>query len=88
MHLRNAPTTLMADLGHGDSYRYAHDEPNAFAAGECYLPEEIQESRFYHPVERGLEQKISEKLKYLDELNKTSDQQRYKADSNSQEGDY
>lgn len=88
MHLRNAPTTLMADLGHGDSYRYAHDEPNAFAAGECYLPEEIQESRFYHPVERGLEQKISEKLKYLDELNKTSDQQRYKADLNSQEGDY
>lgn len=88
MHLRNAPTKLMADLGHGDAYRYAHDEPNAFAAGECYLPEEIQESRFYHPFERGLEQKISEKLKYLDELNKTSDQQRYKADSNSQEGDY
>lgn len=88
MHLRNAPTKLMAELGHGDAYRYAHDEPNAFAAGECYLPEEIKESRFYHPVDRGLEQKISEKLKYLDELNQTSDQQRYKANSNSQAGDY
>ncbi len=77
MHLRNAPTSLMADMGHGDEYRYAHDEPNAFAAGECYLPEEIKHSQFYQPVERGLEQKIAEKLRYLEELNRASQQQRY-----------
>ncbi len=77
MHLRNAPTSLMADMGHGDEYRYAHDEPNAFAAGECYLPEEIKHSQFYQPVERGLEQKMAEKLRYLEELNRASQQQRY-----------
>ncbi|HCM05984.1 MAG TPA: recombination factor protein RarA [Oceanospirillales bacterium] len=77
VHLRNAPTKLMTEMGHGEEYRYAHDEENAFAAGECYLPEEIKDSRFYHPVERGLEQKISEKLRYLDELNKASNNQRY-----------
>lgn len=77
MHLRNAPTKLMAEMGHGDEYRYAHDEENAFAAGECYLPEELKGSRFYQPVERGLEQKISEKLRYLDELNSTASRQRY-----------
>jgi putative ATPase len=77
MHLRNAPTKLMEELGHGEEYRYAHDEENAFAAGECYLPEEIKDSCFYHPVDRGLEIKISEKLKYLDELNKSSLKQRY-----------
>ena len=78
IHLRNAPTKLMADMGHGDEYRYAHDEENAFAAGECYLPKELKGSHFYEPVERGLEQKISEKLRYLDELNRTSSCQRYK----------
>lgn len=77
IHLRNAPTKLMSEMGHGEEYRYAHDEENAFAAGECYLPEEIKGSRFYHPVERGLEQKISEKLRYLDELNRASTRQRY-----------
>lgn len=77
IHLRNAPTKLMADMGHGNEYRYAHDEDNAFAAGECYLPEELKGSRFYQPVDRGLELKISEKLRYLDELNRTSSHKRY-----------
>lgn len=77
MHLRNAPTKLMADMGHGEEYRYAHDEPNAFAAGENYLPEAIKDNRFYQPVERGLEQKIAEKLRYLEQLNKDSTRQRY-----------
>lgn len=77
MHLRNAPTSLGAELGYGEGYRYAHNEENAFAAGESYLPEEIKDSRFYHPVERGLEQKIAEKLRYLDDLNKASNQKRY-----------
>ena len=77
MHLRNAPTKLMADMGDGEEYRYAHDEPNAFAAGENYLPEAIKDNRFYQPVERGLEQKIAEKLRYLEQLNKDSTRQRY-----------
>jgi putative ATPase len=83
VHLRNAPTKLMAEMGHGEEYRYAHDEENAFAAGECYLPEELKGSRFYQPVDRGLEQKIAEKLNYLDELNKSSLRQRYSENSNT-----
>ncbi|MCB1757979.1 MAG: replication-associated recombination protein A, partial [Gammaproteobacteria bacterium] len=62
LHLRNAPTRLMKELGYGETYRYAHDEPDAFAAGETYFPEEIGELELYHPVERGLEIKIAEKL--------------------------
>lgn len=65
MHLRNAPTALMKQLGHGHAYRYAHDEPNAYAAGESYLPEDMDEPRWYRPVPRGLEQKIAEKLAFL-----------------------
>lgn len=68
VHLRNAPTKLMKELGHGKEYRYAHDEPNAYAAGESYLPEGIQAPRWYQPVERGLEIKIAEKLRYLQSL--------------------
>ncbi len=83
MHLRNAPTKLGAELGYGEDYRYAHNEENAFAAGENYLPEEIKDSRFYYPVERGLELKIAEKLRYLDNLNKRSDRQRYVDDAGS-----
>ena len=83
MHLRNAPTKLGAELGYGEDYRYAHNEENAFAAGENYLPEEIKDSRFYYPVERGLELKIAEKLRYLDDLNKRSDRQRYRDDTGS-----
>jgi putative ATPase len=67
MQLRNAPTGLMKDLGHGDGYRYAHDEPDAYAAGENYFPEQMGERRYYFPVERGLEIKIAEKLQQLRE---------------------
>ncbi|MFQ5938001.1 MAG: replication-associated recombination protein A, partial [Acidiferrobacterales bacterium] len=65
LHLRNAPTRLMRELGHGADYRYAHDEPNAYAAGESYFPEGMKPKRYYHPVPRGLEQKIAERLAYL-----------------------
>lgn len=76
-HLRNAPTKLMKDMDYGAEYRYAHDEPNAYAAGENYLPEAISERCHYHPVERGMEKKIAEKLKYLRELDKNSKIRRY-----------
>lgn len=62
LHLRNAPTRLMKGLGHGKEYRYAHDEVDAFAAGERYFPEDMPEKTYYHPVPRGLEIKIAEKL--------------------------
>ena len=65
VHLRNAPTKLMKELGYGHAYRYAHDEPNAYAAGETYLPDGIPEPRWYRPVPRGLEGKIAEKLTLL-----------------------
>ncbi|MDK2126527.1 replication-associated recombination protein A [Parachitinimonas caeni] len=67
-HLRNAPTRLMKELGYGKTYRYAHDEPEAYAAGESYLPEDMPPPHWYQPVPRGLEAKISEKLKHLAEL--------------------
>ena len=62
LHLRNAPTALMKTLDHGAGYRYAHDEPDGFAAGEVYLPEGLATQTFYEPVERGLEIKIRERL--------------------------
>jgi putative ATPase len=62
MHLRNAPTRLMKELGYGKDYRYAHDEENAFAAGETYFPDDMPERKYYHPVPRGLELQIKEKL--------------------------
>jgi putative ATPase len=65
MHLRNAPTRLMKGLGYGAGYRYAHDEPEAYAAGERYLPEELAERRYYRPVDRGLELRIREALERL-----------------------
>jgi len=68
IHLRNAPTRLMKELGYGRAYRYAHDEPGAYAAGETYLPEELHGQRFYQPVDRGLEIKIGEKLRQLREM--------------------
>ena len=77
LHLRNAPTKLVKELDYGREYRYAHDEPNGYAAGECYLPEELKDARYYHPVPRGLEQKIADKLKHLRELDKASSDQRY-----------
>jgi putative ATPase len=68
VHLRNAPTKLMKELGYGHEYRYAHDEPNAYAAGETYLPEGMAEPRWYEPVPRGIESKIAEKLAWLRSL--------------------
>lgn len=70
MHIRNAPTRLMKELGHGKNYRYAHDEEDAFAAGETYFPDSMEEKIYYHPVERGLEIKIGEKLTGLRKLNR------------------
>ena len=69
MHLRNAPTKLMKDLGYKEGYRYAHDEPGAFAAGEIYLPEGLEGKRWYVPTDRGTEARIAEKLKGLAALN-------------------
>ena len=77
LHLRNAPTKLAKSMAHGAEYRYAHDEPDAFAAGENYFPEEIAERRYYDPVPRGLELKIGEKLSTLRQRNQQSAQQRY-----------
>jgi putative ATPase len=65
LHLRNAPTKLMSELGYGRDYRYAHEEAGAYAAGENYFPEGMQPVQFYQPTERGLESKIAEKLAYL-----------------------
>ncbi len=70
VHLRNAPTRLMKELGYGRAYRYAHDEPDAYAAGETYFPEELGERRYYEPVERGLEIRIREKLERLRALDR------------------
>jgi putative ATPase len=77
MHLRNAPTDMMEQMGYGDEYHYAHDHIDAFVAGESYFPAELADRTYYSPVDRGLEIKISEKLKYLRNLNKASDFQRY-----------
>ncbi len=76
VHLRNAPTKLLKEMGHGAEYRYAHNEPNAFAAGECYLPPEIADARYYEPSERGLEKQLKAKRDYLDQLNNQSQQKR------------
>ncbi|MDO3722320.1 replication-associated recombination protein A [Marinobacter sp. chi1] len=77
VHLRNAPTKLLKSMGHGDDYRYAHDEPEAFAAGESYLPEAIHQRRYYEPVPRGLEIKLAEKRQRLDRWNSDSPRKRY-----------
>ena len=71
-------TKLMKSMDYGAEYRYAHDEPGAYAAGEKYLPEEIADRHYYEPVERGLESKIQEKLAYYRDLDKQSRIQRYK----------
>ena len=72
MQLRNAPTRLMKDLGYGSGYRYAHDEPDAFAAGERYLPDGLPERHYYEPVPRGLEIRIAEALARLRERNQNA----------------
>lgn len=68
VHLRNAPTKLMKELGYGHEYRYAHDEANAYVAGEQYLPDGVKEPNWYQPVPRGLESKIAEKMTFLRQL--------------------
>ena len=68
VHLRNAPTQLMKEIGHGKAYRYAHDEPHAYAAGESYLPEGMAAPNWYAPVDRGLESQIAEKMAFLRKL--------------------
>ncbi|MGV3345058.1 replication-associated recombination protein A [Enterobacteriaceae bacterium LUAb1] len=77
-HLRNAPTRLMKEMKLGAEYRYAHDEPNAYAAGEIYFPPEMSAVRYYQPVSRGLEGKIGEKLDWLASLDKNSPTKRYR----------
>ncbi|WP_163833216.1 replication-associated recombination protein A [Spartinivicinus ruber] len=77
IHLRSAPTKLQKSLGHGAEYRYAHDEPNAYASGEQYFPPEMVGAQFYQPVDRGLEQKIKQKLTQLAEWDQQSELQRY-----------
>ncbi|ARU93507.1 replication-associated recombination protein A [Tatumella citrea] len=77
-HLRNAPTKLMKEMGLGKEYRYAHNEPNAYAAGENYFPPEMADSHYYSPVERGLETKIAEKLAWLAEQDQNSPTKRYR----------
>ena len=72
MHLRNAPTRFMQEQGYGDGYRYAHDEADGFAAGEVYFPEALAGRQYYHPVDRGLEIRIAEKLERLRKLNRES----------------
>lgn len=74
MHLRNAPTKLMKELDYGKGYRYAHNEEDGFAAGETYLPQGMESAKFYHPVERGLEIRIADKLRELRIKNKQASQ--------------
>ncbi len=83
MHLRNAPTKLMAGMGYGKDYQYAHDHADAFVPGESYFPETLKSREYYHPVDRGLEIKIQEKLNYLKSLNTASQFQRYGSDDNT-----
>ena len=78
-HLRNAPTSLMKNLGYGAEYRYAHDEPNAFAAGENYFPPEMANTKYYRPTTRGAEKNYTEKLAWIEEQNLSSSIQRYKS---------
>lgn len=77
MHIRNAPTKLMKQQGYGEAYRYSHDEPNAYSAGENYFPEALKDKVYYRPVNRGLETKIAEKLAWLTQLDKNSKHRRY-----------
>jgi putative ATPase len=74
LRLRNAPTKLMKSLDYGKDYRYAHAEEGAFAAGERYWPDDMEEQRFYEPTPRGLEQRIGEKLAELRRMNAAADE--------------
>jgi putative ATPase len=74
VHLRNAPTQLMKTLGYGRAYRYAHDEPHAYAAGETYLPDGMNAPHWYQPAPRGLEIKIADKMAFLQKLDDAASQ--------------
>jgi putative ATPase len=76
-HLKNATSSITKELGHGSEYRYAHNEENAFAAGECYFPETLKHTSLYQPTERGLEKQLKDKQHYLNELNRQSNNKRY-----------
>lgn len=80
VHLRNAPTRLMKELGYGRAYRYAHDEPHAYAAGESYMPDGMDEPEFYLPADRGLEQKIGEKIAWLKALDAEAGEEKHLPD--------
>jgi len=86
-HLRNAPTDLLKSLNYGSDYRYSHDEPGAYAAGENYFPPQLQDTRYYCPTENGLELKIREKLQALRELDRLSPRQRYAGDAQHRKSD-
>ena len=79
LHLRNAPTKMLKEMGYGDDYRYAHQFDDAFVAGESYFPQEIDDRQYYEPVARGLEIQIREKLVRLRAQNRSSEFQRYKS---------
>jgi putative ATPase len=81
LHLRNSPTRLMKDLGYGAEYRYAHDEQDGFAAGERYFPDDMPDRRYYHPVARGLEIQIGEKLEELAARNRERKKSAGKSDA-------
>jgi len=76
-HLKNATSSITKELGHGSEYRYAHNEDNAFAAGENYFPESLKHTSLYQPTERGLEKQLKDKQQYLNELNRLSNNKRY-----------
>ena len=80
LHIRNAPTALMKEMGHGDDYRYAHNFDDGFVAGESYMPQELDDKTYYEPVNRGLEIQIREKLEKLHLANEQSDFKRYPKD--------
>ena len=77
LHLKNSTSAITKELGHGEEYRYAHNEVGGFAAGENYFPEQIAQTTLYQPTDRGLEKQLREKLNYLNQLNQQSDQRRY-----------
>ena len=85
LHLRNAPTKLMKELGYAKGYRYAHDEAEAYAAGESYLPQELGKRQYYFPTEQGLEGKIAERLAHLKELDRSARESAAKAEKKKPE---
>jgi putative ATPase len=87
IHLRNAPTKLLKQLGHGHAYRYAHDEPEGYAAGETYLPEALGERRYYRPVDRGLEIRIREKLQRLKAMDEAAVRDRRNSKGDTKDSD-